>query len=140
MFYLFLYGLYSYCSHSPTTNTSKDQVHRTLAKSELAFPNNPAYVSFKGALKQLTKSAALDLGKYGIRVNSIGPGYFTTEMTKGSWQNEKTYEERCKKTILGRWGTPEDLIGAFVFLASDASSYITGQDIYVDGGWLTKGL
>ena len=115
-------------------------INVTSLNAELAFPNNPAYVAFKGALKQLTKSAALDLGKYGIRVNNVGPGYFITEMTRNSWQDEKTYKQRSQKTILDRWGTPKDLVGTFVFLASDASSYITGQDIYVDGGWLTKGL
>ena len=114
-------------------------INVTSLNAELAFPNNPAYISFKGALKQLTKSAAVDLGKYGIRVNNVGPGYFITDMTSGSWKDEKTYKERSKNTILGRWGKPEDLVGTFVFLASDASSYITGQDIYVDGGWLTKG-
>ena len=115
-------------------------INITSLNAELAFPNNPAYVAFKGALKQLTKSAALDLGKYNIRVNNIGPGYFTTEMTKVGWQDPKTYKERSDKTVLGRWGEPKDLVGVSVFLASQASSYITGQDIYVDGGWSIKGL
>ena len=115
-------------------------INITSLNAELAFPDNPAYVSFKGALKQLTKSAALDLGKDNIRVNNIGPGYFMTDMTKGSWQDEQKHKERKEKTVLNRWGKPEDIIGVSVFLASDASSYITGQDIYVDGGWLIKGL
>tara|TARA_B100001250_G_scaffold360657_1_gene338256 strand:- start:3256 stop:3951 length:696 start_codon:yes stop_codon:yes gene_type:complete len=113
-------------------------INITSLNAELAFPNNPAYVSSKGALKQLTKSLALDLGKYNIRVNNIGPGYIKTNMTKKGWsQNRKQIEER---TILGRWGEPEDLIGATIFLLSSASSYITGQDIYIDGGYLAKGL
>jgi len=115
-------------------------INITSLNAELAFPDNPAYVAFKGALKQLTKSLALDLGKYGIRVNNIGPGYFKTNMTKQSWNNTESYEEKRKKTILGRWGEPKDLVGIVIFLASDCSSYITGQDIYVDGGWLIKGL
>lgn len=115
-------------------------INITSLNSELAFPNNPAYVSFKGALKQLTKSLALDLGKYGIRVNNIGPGYFVTEMTRKSWNNPAKRKKIQNKTVLGRWGKPEDLCGAVVFLASDSSSYITGQDIYVDGGWLAKGI
>lgn len=115
-------------------------INITSLNSELAFPNNPAYVAMKGGLKQLTKSAALDLGKHGIRVNNVGPGYFMTNMTKSSWQDPIKHKERASKTVLNRWGTPEDLIGVSIFLASDASSYITGQDIYVDGGWLIKGL
>ena len=115
-------------------------INITSLNAELAFPDNPAYVAFKGALKQLTKSLALDLGVYGIRVNNIGPGYFRTDMTKKSWADPKLNEERKNKTILGRWGQPEDLAGIVVFLASDSSSYITGQDVYVDGGWLIKGV
>ena len=61
-------------------------------------------------------------------------------MTSGSWGNEEARKDRTDRTLLKRWGEPEDLIGAVLFLASDASSYITGQDIYVDGGWLAKGL
>lgn len=115
-------------------------INITSLNAELAFPNNPAYVSFKGGLKQLTKSLALDLGKYGIRVNNIGPGYFRTNMTKKSWLNKSRRKKIENNTILGRWGTPEDLMGLVIFLSSNSSSYITGQDFYVDGGWLAKGL
>ena len=113
-------------------------INITSLNSELAFPNNPAYVSAKGGLKQLTKSLALDLGKYNIRVNNLGPGYIRTNMTKMSWNNRR--EEIEERTILGRWGVPEDLVGTVIFLLSSASSYVTGQDIYVDGGYLTKGM
>lgn len=115
-------------------------INITSLNAELAFPDNPAYISFKGALKQLSKSLALDLGKYGIRVNSIGPGYFRTDMTQKSWEDPLLNKKRKERTVLGRWGYPSDLAGAVIFLASDASSYVTGQDIYVDGGWLIKGL
>ena len=115
-------------------------INITSLNSELAFPDNPAYIAFKGALKQLSKSLAFDLGKYGIRVNNIGPGYFKTKMTEKSWKNNKFRKARSQKTILGRWGEPEDLAGIIICLCSESSSYITGQDIYVDGGWLIKGL
>ncbi|CAE6486987.1 glucose 1-dehydrogenase [Candidatus Nitrosotenuis uzonensis] len=115
-------------------------INITSLNSEVAFPDNPAYVSFKGGLKQLTKSLALDLGKYNIRVNNVGPGYFITKMTQKSWKNHVQRKKIRDKTILGRWGMPRDLSGLIVFLASDSSSYITGQDIYVDGGWLSKGI
>ena len=115
-------------------------INITSLNAELAFPDNPAYMAFKGALKQLTKSAAIDLGKYDIRVNNIGPGYFKTNMTRASWEDKEKYNARKKRTMLNRWGSPADLVGIAVFLASDASSYITSQDIYVDGGWSAKGL
>ena len=113
-------------------------INITSLNSELGFPNNPAYVSMKGGLKQLTKSLAIDLGEFNIRVNNLGPGYIKTNMTKGSWKNRKTEIE--DRTILGRWGEPEDLLGTVIFLLSSASNYITGQDIYVDGGYLAKGM
>ena len=121
-------------------NSGGSIINVTSLAAELAFPNNPAYVAFKGALKQLTKAAAHDLGAFGIRVNNIGPGYILTEMTTKSWSDPLSYKEKAQRTLLGRWGQPEDLMGVVIFLASDASSYITGQDIYVDGGWLAKGL
>ena len=115
-------------------------INITSLNAELAFPNNPAYVTTKHGLKGLTKTLALELGKRSIRVNNVGPGYIKTEMTKKSWSNDTIHEERKKKTFLDRWGTPTDIAGTVLFLASDASSYITGQDIYVDGGWTAKGL
>jgi len=115
-------------------------INITGLNSEQAFPDNPAYVACKGGLKQLTKSLAMDLGQYNIRVNSIGPGYFKTNMTKKSWGDLVERARRTNRMILNRWGESEDLAGAVIFLSSDSSSYITGQDIYVDGGWLAKGL
>jgi gluconate 5-dehydrogenase len=91
-------------------------------------------------LKQLTKAAACDLSTNGVRVNSVGPGYIKTNMTTKSWNDKKLKLDRTNRTILGRWGESNDLIGIVIFLASDASSYITGQEFYVDGGWLAKGL
>lgn len=115
-------------------------INITSINAELAFPDNPAYVTTKHGLKGLSKSLALELGKQNVRVNNIGPGYMKTTMTAKSWTSEKIYEERKKRTFLNRWGTPDDLVGAVVFLASDSSSYITGQDLYIDGGWTAKGL
>lgn len=115
-------------------------INITSLAAELGFPGNPAYVAFKGALKQLSKAVACDLSNHGVRVNSVGPGYIKTNMTNKSWNDDKLKLDRTNRTILGRWGEPSDLIGIIIFLASDASSYITGQDFYVDGGWLAKGL
>ena len=115
-------------------------INITSLNAERGFPNNPAYVASKGGLKMLGKAFAKDWGIYGIRVNNLGPGYIRTEMTEKNYMNEKTRKAREANTMLGRWGEPKDLIGPCIFLASDASRYITGQDIYVDGGWLANGL
>lgn len=115
-------------------------INITSLCSELGFSNNPAYVAFKGGLKQLTKALAKDWAKYNIRVNNLGLGYFKTEMTRQSWECKKLRSQRSERTMLGRWGQAGDLVGPAVFLASEASRYITGQDLYVDGGWLANGL
>ncbi|MBC8352310.1 MAG: glucose 1-dehydrogenase [Planctomycetes bacterium] len=115
-------------------------INITSIAAELGFPNNPAYGAAKGALKQLTKSMAFDLGPFGVRVNNLGPGYFHTDMANLSYSDPERREARADRTLLGRWGEPEDLAGAVIFLASDASRYMTGQDLYIDGGWLAKGL
>ena len=132
------------CSQTVIKNMIKKNngsiINITSINSELAFPSNPAYVASKGGLKQLGKSLARDWGKNGIRVNNLGPGYIITDMTKKSYLNNKTRKLRENQTMLGRWGTVDDLIGPCLFLASDASRYVTGQDIYVDGGWVSNGL
>ncbi|MFQ6094011.1 MAG: glucose 1-dehydrogenase [bacterium] len=97
----------------------------------------PAYAASKGGLAQLTKALANDWAKYNITVNAIGPGYFITDMTQPLLKNKDRYEELTRRIPMGRWGKPEDLGGVAVFLASEASDYITGQTIYVDGGWLS---
>jgi gluconate 5-dehydrogenase len=115
-------------------------INITSINAERGFPGNPAYVAAKGALKQLSKALAVDLAPYGIRVNNIGPGYFHTDMTNGSWQDPERRAQRSNHTLLGRWGEGADLAGLVILLASPAAAYITGQDFYVDGGWLAKGL
>lgn len=120
--------------------TGPSVINVTSLNAELAFPDNPAYAASKGGLRQLTRAMALDLGPRGIRVNAVGPGYIRTAMTEGSWMDPGLREERSARTILGRWGQPSDLAGAVLYLASKASAYVTGITIYVDGGWLAKGL
>ena len=114
-------------------------INITSLNAELAFPKNPSYIASKGGLKMVGKALAKDWGKFGIRVNNLGPGYIKTSMTKSSYSNRKTRLEREKQTLLQRWGNMDDLVGPCIFLASDASKYITGQDIYVDGGWTANG-
>lgn len=106
--------------------------------SVLGLKNMVAYCAAKGGIIQLTKALANEWAQYGINVNAIGPGYFETEMTKPLLSDKKVVEAMIDKIPLRRLGVPEDLIGAAILLASDASAYMTGQVIYVDGGWLIE--
>jgi len=115
-------------------------IHITSIGSIQGFPNNPGYVASKGGLRMLTKALALDFAKNNIRVNSIVPGYISTDMTKISRNDPILYEERLKRMMVQRWGSTEDIVGAAIYLASNASSYVTGTDLIVDGGWTAKGL
>lgn len=115
-------------------------INITSIGGSFGFPNNPSYVSSKGGLKMLTKALAVDYGKDGIRFNNIAPGYIHTSMTEKSFNDDIKYKNRKNHTCLDRWGIPEDLVGAAIFLASDASKYVTGIDLYVDGGWTAKGM
>lgn len=115
-------------------------VNITSIGSVLGFPDNPAYVASKGGLRSLTKALAMDFAADGIRVNNLAPGYVRTEMTDASFEDPARHAERLQHMIIKRWGIPEDLAGAAIFLASDASAYVTGIDLFVDGGWTAKGL
>lgn len=115
-------------------------INVTSLGSVVGFPGNPAYVAAKGGLRMLTKALANDLGPLGIRVNNLAPGYIRTTMTAQTHADPTEHRRRLSHMILPRWGEASDLVGAAIFLASDASSYVTGQDIFVDGGWTAKGL
>lgn len=97
----------------------------------------PSYSASKGGISQLTKTMANDLAEYNINVNAIGPGYFETELTEPLVNDEERSEAILSRIPLDRWGKPEDLGGVAVFLASEASDYMTGTTVYVDGGWLS---
>jgi gluconate 5-dehydrogenase len=103
-------------------------------QSELGRPNIAPYTASKGAVKMLTKGMAIDWGRHGIQVNGLGPGYFKTELTQALVTNEEFSAWLVGRTPSGRWGDVEDLAGAAVFLASDASSFVNGHILYVDGG------
>ncbi|MNK66210.1 Gluconate 5-dehydrogenase [compost metagenome] len=105
--------------------------------SELGRDNVSAYASAKGGLKMLTKSLATEWARHNIQVNGIGPGYFATSQTEPIRVDGHPFNEFIiSRTPAGRWGDPEDLAGTAVFLASEASNFINGQIIYVDGGIL----
>ncbi|MEE2686200.1 MAG: glucose 1-dehydrogenase [Planctomycetota bacterium] len=108
--------------------------------ARVGMPDNPAYQAAKGGLLQLTRAMARDWAGWNVRVNQVNPGYIHTEMSAASYADPEKRKERTERTMLGRWGTPDDLVGACLFLASAASSYMTGTDITVDGGWIAKGM
>lgn len=103
-------------------------------QSELARPGIAPYTATKGAVKNLTKGMATDLGRHGIQVNGLGPGYFKTELTQALVDDPAFTAWLANRTPAGRWGEVHELAGAAVFLASDASSFVNGHILYVDGG------
>jgi gluconate 5-dehydrogenase len=110
-------------------------INITSLNAEGARPGIANYSSAKGGLKMLTKSMATEWGQYNILTNAIGPGYFLTDLTE-KLANDPEFDKWVKGEVpLQRWGNPEELIGTAIFLASDASSYINGHTVYVDGGW-----
>ena len=104
--------------------------------SQLGFPKMISYCEAKGAIVQITKAMANEWAQYGINVNAIGPGYYETEMTAPLFADEKRRAELFARIPQKKFGLPSDLAGAAVFLASEASDYVTGQVLYVDGGFL----
>ncbi len=103
-------------------------------QSELGRPSIAPYTATKGAIKMLTKGMCADWARHGIQVNAIGPGYFKTPLNQALVDNPEFSSWLEKRTPAGRWGTVDELIGAAVFLASDASSFVNGHILYVDGG------
>lgn len=113
-------------------------INTASLQSEIAGRNIPAYTASKGAVRQLTRQLAVEWARYNINVNAIGPGYMRTEMTEPLYQDPERHRLVLERVAIKRWGEPGDIKGAVVFLASKASDYMTGQVLYVDGGWLAQ--
>lgn len=103
-------------------------------QSELARPSIAPYTATKGAVRNLTRGMCTDWARHGLQVNAIAPGYFKTPLNKALIENAEFSSWLEKRTPAGRWGNVEELAGAAVFLASDASSFINGQVLHIDGG------
>jgi NAD(P)-dependent dehydrogenase (short-subunit alcohol dehydrogenase family) len=99
------------------------------------LPSQLAYSCSKGGVDQMTKVMALEWAKQGVRVNAIGPTYFETELVTEIRNDPERFNFINERTPMGRWGQPPELEGIVIFLASPASDFITGQTIYIDGGW-----
>jgi len=112
-------------------------INFTSQVAEVALPTRSAYIASKGGVRALTKALALEFGPYGIRVNAIAPGPIEVERTRANLHDPRYRDLFSSRMLLGRLGTPEDIIGPAVFLASGASSFMTGTTVLVDGGYLT---
>ena len=107
-------------------------------QSFVALPNSAAYTTSKGGVRLLTKALAIELSPLGIRVNAIGPGFTATPLNAKAREDAAYMANFATRIPLGRIGTPEDIAGPAVFLASDMARYITGVTLPVDGGYLAR--
>ncbi len=105
--------------------------------SQIGVPNISIYGAAKGGVFSLTKSLALELAPYHINVNAVAPGYVRTAMTEAAFSDPKRLEWMLSRIPLGRFGQPEDIANAVLYLASPAADYLTGEVIVIDGGWLS---
>ncbi len=126
----------AFCRHCADAGRAGRIINIGSLTCHSARPTTAAYASSKGGLLMLTKTLAIEWAKYKINVNAIGPGYIATELTEPLWTDQEFDKWVLAKTPLARWGQPDDLAGTAVLLASKAGEFITGQIIYVDGGWL----
>jgi NAD(P)-dependent dehydrogenase (short-subunit alcohol dehydrogenase family) len=110
-------------------------VNISSVAGRVALPNLLAYCAAKGGVEQITRVLAAEWAPHNIRVNSIAPGYIETDLTSGLRRNPKLQEAVIRQTPLGRLGNVDEITGAVIYLASDAASYVTGQTLYIDGGW-----
>lgn len=113
-------------------------VNIASAASELARPSIAPYTATKGAVRNLTRGMSADWARLGLQINAIAPGYFQTELNRALSSDPDFNAWVEKRTPAGRWGNVEELVGAAVFLCSDASSFVNGHTLYVDGGITTS--
>lgn len=115
-------------------------INITSPTAERAFSKCPAYSVSKAGVRQLTKVIAKDYAHCNIRANNICPGYMKTAATEKSYGDPELRKVRSDRIMMDRWGEPEDLAGPCIFLASPAATYVTGCDLYVDGGFIANAL
>ena len=130
------------CSRAVARHMKEQRSGRVINVASMlglvALPERGAYSSSKGGLIQLTKVLALEWASYNITVNALCPGPFATELNTAVMNNPQANQFFLDHIPLGRWGQPEELGGVIVFLASDASSFMTGATLVVDGGWTVE--
>jgi NAD(P)-dependent dehydrogenase (short-subunit alcohol dehydrogenase family) len=111
-------------------------INMTSVGAEVALPRLVAYCASKAGIIMITKVLAAEWAGHNILVNAIGPAFVETDFTAGLRENERIYGDLKSRSLLQRFARPDEVVGAAIFLASDESSYITGQTIFIDGGWL----
>ncbi|MDX1581512.1 MAG: SDR family oxidoreductase, partial [Alphaproteobacteria bacterium] len=131
-----LIGMMHMCTkyHPLLQETGGNIINVTSVASLKATPGNPAYSASKGGGYTMTRSFAHAWGSGGVRVNAILPGLVDTKLTAITKENPERYEASIKRTPLRRWGTPEEMAGVALFLASPMAAFVTGEGIVVDGG------
>jgi NAD(P)-dependent dehydrogenase (short-subunit alcohol dehydrogenase family) len=110
-------------------------INMSSIAGKVALPRLIAYSSAKGAINQLTRVLAVEWAPHHILVNAIAPGWIETDLTKGLRENPKRLDALIQQVPLGRLGKPSEIVGAAIYLASDAASYVTGHILEIDGGW-----
>ncbi len=115
-------------------------LHISSINGEVAFSDTLAYCTSKAGMNMLVKSLARDWAKKGIRVNAIAPGVIPTDLNRAALADEDRKKRIIERSPMGKLGTPDDLVGAALYLVSDAASYVTGVVLPVDGGFLSNGL
>jgi NAD(P)-dependent dehydrogenase (short-subunit alcohol dehydrogenase family) len=105
-------------------------------RAQVVEPGQSVYAATKAGIVQMARTAASEFGPYGVRVNAVGPGVIETPLTAPIKNNPDWFNAYAAKSVFNRWGTPEEMVGPTLFLASDAASYVTGSILYADGGWL----
>jgi gluconate 5-dehydrogenase len=134
-----LVGAWTLCRAAADTMRAQGSgsiVNITSIAGPIARAGDAAYTTAKGALEAMTRALAAELGPHGIRANAIAPGYFATDTNAAMAQDADVAQWLQQRTSLGRWGQPDEIAGAAVYLSSRASSYVTGQTLVVDGGYL----
>jgi NAD(P)-dependent dehydrogenase (short-subunit alcohol dehydrogenase family) len=107
-------------------------------RSLVVEPGQSVYAATKAGILQLARGAACEFGRYGVRVNCVGPGVIETPLTAPIKANQEWFDAYAAKNIFNRWGRAEEMVGPTLFLASDAASYVTGTILFADGGWLAQ--
>lgn len=110
-------------------------INITSIGAQVGLPRLIVYAATKGGVAQITKGLALEWTRYNIRVNAIGPAFVETDLTKAIQEIPRLLDPLVEQTPMKRFARPEEMVGAAIYLASEASGYVTGQTIYVDGGW-----
>ncbi|WP_036714622.1 SDR family NAD(P)-dependent oxidoreductase [Paracoccus sp. J55] len=133
-----LTGVFFACKHAGRAMLEQGAgsiINITSVAARVALDRTTAYCAAKAGVERMTAELGLEWARRGVRVNAVGPGYFATDLTEGLRSNAALAEGVMARTPMGRFGQPDELVGACLYLASDAAAYVTGTTLMVDGGW-----